>query len=139
MTYKTIITVNFGDVDPAHIVYYPRIFHYCHVAFERFFTEFVGITYPKLLKDEGIGFPTVNATTSFSRPIHYGDHLEITLTVDRIGKSSVDFLYMGRNLDGDVYFQSTIRVVAVSMANFTPIAIPEKYRECFTRCSDIEK
>lgn len=135
MSYTTIITVNFGDVDPAHIVYYPRIFHYCHIAFERFFTEFVGITYPKLLKDEGIGFPTVNATTSFSRPIHYGDHLEITLKVDRIGKSSVDFLYSGKNLEGQEYFQAKITVVAVSMTSFTPIPIPNIYREHFTRCS----
>ncbi|MBI4852215.1 MAG: acyl-CoA thioesterase [Acidobacteria bacterium] len=135
MSYKTIITVNFGDVDPAHIVYYPIIFHYCHIAFERFFTEFVGITYPKLLKDEEIGFPTVNATASFSHPIHYGDHLEVTLKVDRIGKSSIDFSYVGKNLEGQEYFHANITVVAVSMVSFTPVIIPNKYRECFTKCS----
>jgi 4-hydroxybenzoyl-CoA thioesterase len=134
MSYKTNITVNFGEVDPAHIVYYPIIFHYCHIAFERFFTEFVGIPYPKLLKDEGIGFPTVNATSNFSRPIHYGDHLEITLKVDRIGKSSVDFSYIGKNSDNQEYFQAKITVVAVSMANFIPITIPDKYRKFFIQC-----
>ncbi len=135
MSYKTTITVNFGDVDPAHIVYYPIIFHYCHIAFERFFTEFVGISYPKLLKDEGIGFPTVNATSSFSHPIHYGDDLEVMLKVDRIGKSSVDFSYIGKNLNNQKYFQAKITVVAVSMSSFTPITIPDRYRECFTRCN----
>lgn len=135
MSYKTTITVNFGEVDPAHIVYYPIIFHYCHIAFERFFTEFVAIPYPKLIKDENLGFPTVNATSSFSRPIHYGDYLEISLKVDRIGKSSVDFSYIGRNLDGQEYFQAKITVVAVSMTSFTPVTIPDKYRECFTQCS----
>jgi YbgC/YbaW family acyl-CoA thioester hydrolase len=135
MSYKTTVTVNFGEVDPAHIVYYPIIFHYCHIAFERFFTEFVGIPYPKLLKDENLGFPTVNANSSFSHPIHYGDHLDVYLKVDRIGKSSVDFSYVGKNLEGQEYFQAKITVVAVSMTNFIPVAIPDKYRECFIKCN----
>lgn len=135
MSYKTIITVNFGEVDPAHIVYYPIIFHYCHIAFERFFTDFVGIPYPKLLKDENMGFPIVNATSSFSRPIHYGDHLEVHLKVTHIGKSSVEFSYTGKNQEGEEYFQANLTVVAVAMDKFTPMPIPDKYKECFAKCN----
>lgn len=135
MSYETKIIVNFGEVDPAHIVYYPIIFHYCHIAFERFFTEFVGISYPKLLKEERLGFPTVNATASFSHPIHYGDELQVKVITKHIGKSSVEFFYSGHNNAGQEYFQANITVVAVSMDSFTPIQIPDKYRECFSKCN----
>jgi len=134
MSYKTNITVNFGDVDPAHIVYYPIIFHYCHIAFERFFTEFVGIPYPKLLKNERLGFPTVNASTDFFHPIHYGDELIVEIIVTRIGKSSVVFSYSGKNGEGKEYFLAQITVVAVSMDSFTPVAIPENYSTIFAKC-----
>src|SRR5690349_9503558 len=103
--YETTITVSFGDVDPAKIVYYPIIFHYCHIAFERFFAEFVGISYPRLISEEKIGFPTVNVTASFSSTIKYGDEVRIQISIERIGKSSAQFHYRGTNSEsGEPYF-----------------------------------
>lgn len=37
MPFSTRITVRFGDADPAGLVYYPVLFHYCHAAMEEFF------------------------------------------------------------------------------------------------------
>jgi 4-hydroxybenzoyl-CoA thioesterase len=134
MAYETIIQVYFGDVDPAHIVYYPNIFHYCHVAFERFFADFVGIPYPQLIESERLGFPAVKVASDFRKRIKYGEDIRLQVTVARLGNSSVEFCYHGRSADGDSYFQANVTVVAVDMDTFKPVAVPAKYREIFARC-----
>ena len=39
----------FGDTDPAGLVYYPNLLHYCHIAMERFFAERCEIKYSDLI------------------------------------------------------------------------------------------
>lgn len=137
-SYQTTITVHFGDVDPARIVYYPIIFHYCHVAFENFWAEFVGIPYAKLLTEKQIGFPAVNAQANFSRPVKYGDTVKIKVSVTRIGKSSVEFRYQAFNELAQDYFVAEIKVVAVDMQTFLPIVLPAEYAEIFAQCRDCQ-
>lgn len=132
--YHTTITVHFGEVDPAHIVYYPNIFHYCHIAFERFFAEYVGITYPNLLNEERLGFPTVSAKADFRQRIKYGVNIDMEITIDRIGSKSVDFRYRGCGKEGEIFFEIVITVVAVNMDGFHSQPIPAKYREIFAKC-----
>jgi 4-hydroxybenzoyl-CoA thioesterase len=134
MAYHTSISVHFGEVDPAQIVYYPNIFHYCHIAFERFFADFAGITYPRLLTEERLGFPAVKVESNFERRIKYGENIEMIVSVRRIGKSSVEFYYQGMAADGGRFFEAAITVVAVHMDNFNPVPVPAKYVEIFARC-----
>src|SRR5688572_22644069 len=108
-TYETMIAVCFGDVDPAGIIYYPVLFHYCHIAFERFFAEYVGIPYHRLISEDRLSFPTVNVSTNFNRPIRYGDKVRISVSVARVGKSSVQFKYVGKNWsDGKTCFDAMV-------------------------------
>src|SRR5262245_11741570 len=93
MAYTTAIKVRFGDIDHAGIAYYPNLYHYFHIAFEEFFEEYLGALYPKVLDDEKLGFPTVRVETDFLQPIRYGDTLDITITVPRLGRSSAELLF----------------------------------------------
>ncbi|MDP6370041.1 MAG: acyl-CoA thioesterase, partial [Planctomycetota bacterium] len=58
-TFNTIIQVRFGHVDPAGIVYFPRIYDYIHDVFEEVWDKHVGRLYYQLIIDEKIGFPLV--------------------------------------------------------------------------------
>ena len=73
MSFSTRIRVRFGDCDPAGLVYYPVIFHYCHVAMEEFFAARCGTAYDRLMRDERVGFATVNVRAEFFAPLVYGD------------------------------------------------------------------
>ena len=54
--------VRFADVDHAGIVYYPRFFHYFHLAFEELFRQRIGArAYVDLLDKDRVGFPAVRA------------------------------------------------------------------------------
>jgi len=91
-TYAT--PVRFADVDHAGIVYYPRFFHYFHLAFEELFRVRMGPrAYVDLLDRQRIGFPAVRAEADYKAPLRFGDTAEIEVTVERLGTSSITFRY----------------------------------------------
>src|SRR5438093_10517248 len=134
MTYRTRIKVRFGDIDHAGIAYYPNLYHYCHVAFEEFFEEFVGTPYPRMIENERIGFPTVRVESYFRRPIKYGDILEIGVGVTRLGESSVTFEFRAaRAGEGEPCCATSHILVAVDMATLKPVRIPQSLRAALLR------
>lgn len=139
MCYRTTLPVRFGDVDKAGIVYYPVIFHYLHVAQEDFFADFVGVPYHQLIERENIGFPTAKASTEFIKPLKYGDLLEISVHISRIGSSSATFEFnIYRRGTGELLARSSEVKVAVNMRTWEKIAIPQRYREKFIQCQALE-
>ena len=140
MAYKTTLSVRFGDVDKAGIVYYPRIFHYLHVAQEDFFAGRAGIAYHRLIEEERLGFPTVSDSTDFIKPLMYGDTLDILVYISRVGASSVVFEFeIYRSGSAEVLARSSQTKVAVNMDTWEKVAIPEKYRKVFLECRNDEE
>ncbi|HUQ32291.1 MAG TPA: thioesterase family protein [Pyrinomonadaceae bacterium] len=132
MLFSTRITVRFGDCDPAGLVYYPVIFHYCHIAMEEFFAARCSVPYHKLMEDERIGFPTVNTSAEFFAPLVYGDEVEIEVAVSRLGESSLTLQYHVRRA-GDSTLCADVTNVHVHMNLDTRRAfpIPARYRHVF--------
>ncbi|HKY05336.1 MAG TPA: thioesterase family protein [Blastocatellia bacterium] len=135
MAFKTTVTVRFGDVDRAGIVYYPVIFHYLHIAQEEFFANYVGLPYNRLIEEENLGFPTVTDSSQFFKPIKYGDLVDIVVEIARVGRSSVVFEFgLYRQSTGELLAKSTETKVAVRMDTWEKAEIPEKYRDHFAKC-----
>jgi 4-hydroxybenzoyl-CoA thioesterase len=129
---STFIKVRFGDCDPAGLVYYPVIFHYCHVAMEEFFAERCGTSYARLMADERIGFPTVNIQSEFFVPLVYGDEAQVEVKVTRVGQSSVTFEYSVKRMsDSTLCARSTQVQVAMDLDKRRAVPIPERYRALF--------
>ena len=93
MSFRTQLKIRFGDIDHAGIVYYPRFLHYFHVALEEFFGQALEIDYPVLIDKHRIGLPTVHLEIDFSRPLRYGDLIEVEVSVKNFGKRSITFGY----------------------------------------------
>src|SRR6185295_3472729 len=120
--FTTTILVRFCDLDPAGIAYYPNLVNFLHVAFEDFFAGHVGRPYPDVFR-EGIGFPTVKVEMEYLSPVHYGDRVQVSVGVERIGRSSVAFRYEGSVL-GKPVFRARNTAVVVDMKTFRPIELP---------------
>ncbi|HEY0080180.1 MAG TPA: thioesterase family protein [Pyrinomonadaceae bacterium] len=132
MSFSTRITVRFADVDAAGLVYYPVLFHYCHVAMEEFFAARCGISYDRLMADERIGFPTVNARAQFFVPLVYGDEVDVEVSVSRTGRSSASFEYrLRRASDAVPCAEATLVQVSMNLDERRAVPIPEKYRKVF--------
>lgn len=132
MPFTTRITVRFGDIDPAGLVYYPRLFHYLHIAMEEFFAARCGVSYQKLLADERLGFPVVNARAEFFAPLVYGDEAEVEVFVSQTGRSSATFEYtIRRACSGQVCARATLVQAAMNLDARRAVPVPEKYRAAF--------
>jgi|SRR4051812_22774407 len=127
--FKTSILVRFGDLDAAGIAYYPNLVNFLHEAFEDFFVGHVGRPYPEVFRD-GIGFPTVKVEMEFVSPVHYGDHVDIDVTVEHLGRSSVRVRYEG-SVQARPVFHARNTMVAVDMKDFRPTPLPEALRTSF--------
>ena len=127
--FHTTILVRFGDLDGAGIAYYPNLVNFLHEAFEDFFRGHVGRPYPEIYA-EGLGFPTVKLEMEFVSPVRYGDHVDVALAVERIGRSSVQVRYEG-SVQGRPVFHARNIAVIVDMKTFRPVPLPPWLRERF--------
>lgn len=84
-------SVEFGDCDPAQIVFYPNYFRWMDAASLRFFRSFGVPTWREMEAETGIiGIPLVDASARFARPASYGDAIEVETTIIMLlGKSFV--------------------------------------------------
>jgi 4-hydroxybenzoyl-CoA thioesterase len=119
--------VRFADVDHAGIVYYPRFFHYFHVAFEELFRARIGPrAYVDLLDKDRVGFPAVRAEAEYQAPLRFGDTAEIAVSVERLGRSSITFAYqVTRQEDGQACATGKVVCAVVDLARFVSIPVPE--------------
>ncbi len=132
MAFRTALTIRFGDIDLAGIVYYPRYLHFCHVAMEEFFREAVGLDYPRLLGEHRLGFPTVHIDVSYHQPLRYGDQAEIEARIERLGSSSLVWEYtIYRQGEAHAVFRARLVTVAVDMQSFEKRPIPPWLRDRF--------
>lgn len=127
--FTTTILVRFGDLDAAGIAYYPNLVNFIHEAFEDFFTGHVGRPYPEVYRD-GLGFPTRKLEMEFVSPVHYGDHVDIRVVVEHVGRTSVRIRYEGSVVGRPVFVARNTQVV-VDMKTFKPTPLPDDLRESF--------
>jgi len=134
MPFKTRIEVRFGDCDPAVLVYYPVLFHYCHSAMEEFFAARCGTSYARLVAEEHLGFQTVNERAEFFSPFVYGDEAEVEVWVSGVGRSSATFEYrLRRASDGLLCASATLVQAAMNLDARRAVPVPEYLREAFER------
>ena len=129
MPFRTRIKVRFGDEDHAQIVYYPRFFHFFHVAMEELF-EAGGFPFRTMFDRDRLGFPAVKIECEFQTPLRMGDEVDVEATVPKVGTKSVTFRYrvLREEVEAAV---ATITCVCTDMTTFSSRAIPDDYRAFF--------
>lgn len=96
------ITVEWGDCDPAGIVYYPSYFRWCDQATYRLFLA-AGLKRDDVSSGQWKeGTPLVRAECSFRRPSQHGEKLVIESQVTRFGGSSFTISHIFRDAAGEV-------------------------------------
>jgi 4-hydroxybenzoyl-CoA thioesterase len=97
---KKRFRVEWGDCDPAHIVFYPQYLKWFDACTTSLF-ENAGLSLPVLFKEHGvIGIPVVDLKVRFSVPSGFGDELVAESKVLEWRRSS--FLIQHRFLKGEV-------------------------------------
>ena len=88
VTITHAIRIEWGDCDPAGIVYFPRYFEFFDASTARLF-ERVGLPKQTLLKTYDIvGYPVVEVRANFRVPSRFGDDVAIESSICEWGRSS---------------------------------------------------
>lgn len=132
MPFSTRINVRFGDCDPAGLVYYPVLLHYCHAAMEEFFAARCDVSYARLMSERRLGFPVVNVRAEFFAPLVYGDAAEVEVWASAVGRTSVTFEYrLRRASDRELCASATHVQVAMKLDERRAVSVPEDLRRAF--------
>ena len=96
------VMVEWGDCDPAGIVYYPSYFKWFDQATYRLFLK-AGLRRDDIAGGQWKeGTPLVAAECSFRRPSQTGETLRIESRVEKIGRSSFTIRHVMRDATGEI-------------------------------------
>ncbi len=92
-------TVEWGECDPAGIVFYSNYFAWMDSAFHRLTRSF-GVDQASLQRDHGIfGTPIVDAQCVFKSPAKDGHPVSVEVSVRDLGERAATILYLFRSGD----------------------------------------
>ncbi len=101
LTHRRALTIEWGDCDPAGIVFYPRYFAMFDASTAALFAAALGMPKIAWTKRFGIlGIPMVDTRASFSIPSAYGDEVVIESRVTAFRRSSFDIHHRLLKADG---------------------------------------
>ncbi len=122
------VPIRFSHSDPAGIVYFPHYFDMFNALIEDWYGDELGVDYAKLILGGHQGFPVVHAECDFKVPSRMGERLELTLLIERIGRSSLGFLIIG-HLEGRERLRARVVTAMISLDTGRSMALPAALRE----------
>ena len=127
------VPVEFGDTDPATIVFYPHFFRWFDASAWRLFAK-AGLTLDVLQNEFAlIGLPIAEARSKFIKPARLGDTLEFTSYVSEWKRKTFEVVHEVR-VDGDLIAEGMeTRVCAKKFddGEMRAITIPDEIRKRF--------
>lgn len=128
------VPVEFGDTDPATIVFYPHFFRWFDASAWRLFAK-TGLTLDVLQNEFGlVGLPIAEAQSKFIKPARLGDTLEITSYISEWKRKTFELLHEVR-IDGELIAKGMeTRVCAAKSEDgeMRAIMIPDEIRQRFS-------
>jgi acyl-CoA thioester hydrolase len=123
MTFDWPVRVYYEDTDAGGIVFYANYLKF----FERARTEWLralGIGQRELAADDGAIFVVKGANIDYHAPARLDDVLNLTLSIEKLGRASVQFIQQA--WCGDVLLASAhVKVGCVDAATLRPRALPD--------------
>jgi 4-hydroxybenzoyl-CoA thioesterase len=126
--------IRFHHCDPAGIVFYPQYFVLFNELVEDWFNQGLGIDFARLHVEEHRGIPMGNIECRFHSPSKVGDILHLSLSIQRIGKSSIQLNVTGSS-GGEIRVRATLTVVHASLTTRRAMPFPDDMRAQLERYS----
>ena len=122
------VSVRFSHCDPAGIVYFPHYFDMFNGLIEDWYTQELGYDYAEMLMGAKYGFPFVHIDCDFKMPSRMGDVIDLTLLVERIGRSSLGIAIVC-HLDGLERLRAHMVTAMMSLETRQPVPLPPPLRD----------
>lgn len=83
--------IGFADCDPAGIIFYSRVFEYCHKAYEELISSFN--LEKNYWSNQNYLVPIISSASKYLKPLKYNDKVTIRLFVKELKKSCFELYY----------------------------------------------
>ena len=130
MAFRTTRIVEFGDTDMAGIVHFANFFRFMEAA-EHAYLRACGLSVVSEWEGIPITYPRVHATCDYVNPARFQDELDIEVSVEHIGRSSVQYAFTVLK-KSDVIARGRITVVLCRVRpdrSLEPFEVPTALRE----------
>ena len=118
--------VNFFDADPAGIMFFGKIFEFCHSAYEEWIAGF------NLSEDyfnhPQYATPIIHTEADFFKPIKPGEIITIEIIVEKIQTSSFSLVHYIYNECNEKLASAKTVHVFIKKMDFSKCTIPEEFR-----------
>jgi 4-hydroxybenzoyl-CoA thioesterase len=121
------VPIRFSHCDPAGIVYFPHYFNMFNGLIEDWYTEELGFTYAEMIMGSQFGFPFVHIECDFKIPSRMGDIIDLTLLVERVGRSSLGVAIVCHR-DGVERLRARMVTAMMSIETRKPMSLPSDLR-----------
>jgi 4-hydroxybenzoyl-CoA thioesterase len=127
------VHVEFGDCDPAGIVWFPNFFRWVDASSRHFFRVCGVPSWQETTRTHGIiGTPLVETRATFQRPASYGDDIEVHSSIEHWGSKSFQMVHRIRRADVLLAEIVEKRVFAArhpdDPTRMVAVPIPEEFR-----------
>ena len=130
MSFRATLPVRFQDVDAGGVLFFGRIFDYCHEAYEEFIAS-SGADRAKYFAGGEFLVPIAHAEADYRTPIRHGEQVIVAIDVTRVGRASFRLRYKVTGPAGDLRVEAVTIHAFVNFATMKPIPIPEPLRGFF--------
>lgn len=133
------IEIQFGDCDPAGIVYYPNYFRFADTATAGLISEALGMHKRAWLAEFGsAGIPMVETNGRFLKPNRFGDLVTVHSEITALGRSSFGVQHHFER-DGDLTLEITEKRVWTKRdgaGGITSATLPDPVRAALEMTKD---
>lgn len=124
--------IRFHHCDPAGIVFYPQYFVLFNELVEDWFNQGLGIDFARFHVESGLGVPMGSIACRFLSPSKVGETLRLSLSIKRIGTSSLELHVTGQSA-GETRVEATLTLVLASLESRRAVPISGGLREKLER------
>ena len=121
------VTIRFAHCDAAGIVYFPHYFDMFNGLIEDWYKEELGHDYAQLIMGGRYAFPFVRIECDFKVPSMMGEVIELTLLVERIGRSSLGIAIVCHR-QGTERLRARMVTAMMSLDTRKPVPMPAPLR-----------
>ena len=133
---RRTVQIEWGDCDPADIVYYPNYFRWFDASTANHFKA-AGLPKPELIRRYGVvGFPMVDTQAKFHIPSRYGDLVTIETSITEFGRSSFSVehrLLRGEKLAVEGFEKRVLVRKSDDGTGITSCAVPDEVKQLFNQ------
>ncbi len=119
--------VQWGDCDPAQVVYTPRFGDYVASAAD-WFWRVVMADHPPSLADAALYTPTKYLSFTFHHVLRTDDLFDMTVRVTAIRTRTLDLAIEAVGMDGVPRFSSILSPIIISARSYEALALPAHMR-----------